>query len=60
MRVADAVPVRSCWTLGQETAEAEHESGKLAPKKKMCCACPETKKLRDECLVINGEQGGFQ
>jgi len=26
------------------------------PKKKgMCCACPETKKARDECIVRNGE-----
>lgn len=25
------------------------------PKKKICCACPETKKLRDECIVENGE-----
>jgi cytochrome c oxidase assembly protein subunit 17 len=26
-----------------------------APKKKICCACPETKKLRDECVVEHGE-----
>uniref|UniRef100_A0A0D9XDT6 Cytochrome c oxidase copper chaperone n=1 Tax=Leersia perrieri TaxID=77586 RepID=A0A0D9XDT6_9ORYZ len=25
------------------------------PKKKMCCACPDTKKLRDECIVQHGE-----
>ncbi|KAE9620771.1 hypothetical protein Lal_00019190 [Lupinus albus] len=25
------------------------------PKKKICCACPDTKKLRDECIVENGE-----
>ncbi|KAJ6301537.1 hypothetical protein OIU77_015780 [Salix suchowensis] len=25
------------------------------PKKKICCACPETKKLRDECMVEHGE-----
>jgi len=25
------------------------------PKKKICCACPETKKLRDECVVEHGE-----
>ncbi|XP_021773665.1 cytochrome c oxidase copper chaperone 1-like [Chenopodium quinoa] len=25
------------------------------PKKKICCACPETKKLRDECIVQYGE-----
>lgn len=26
-----------------------------APKKKICCACPETKKLRDDCVVEHGE-----
>ncbi|OIT00415.1 PREDICTED: cytochrome c oxidase copper chaperone 1-like isoform X2 [Nicotiana attenuata] len=25
------------------------------PKKKICCACPETKKLRDECIVEHGQ-----
>ncbi|KAK4420361.1 Cytochrome c oxidase copper chaperone 1 [Sesamum alatum] len=25
------------------------------PRKKICCACPETKKLRDECVVEHGE-----
>ena len=28
-----------------------------APKpKKICCACPDTRKLRDECMVHNGEE----
>ncbi|XAR56542.1 hypothetical protein NMG60_11037074 [Bertholletia excelsa] len=27
----------------------------LKPKKKICCACPDTKKLRDECIVEHGE-----
>ncbi|KAL3677549.1 hypothetical protein R1sor_027497 [Riccia sorocarpa] len=26
------------------------------PKKKICCACPTTKKLRDECMVMHGEE----
>ncbi|KAM0997811.1 hypothetical protein ACFX2I_007631 [Malus domestica] len=25
------------------------------PKKKICCACPDTKKLRDECIVEHGQ-----
>ncbi|CAD6224960.1 unnamed protein product [Miscanthus lutarioriparius] len=25
------------------------------PKKKICCVCPDTKKLRDDCIVQNGE-----
>lgn len=25
------------------------------PKKKICCACPDTKKVRDECIARNGQ-----
>jgi len=45
---------------------AEVESAKANPEKckessdskklKACCACPETKKLRDQCVVENGEE----
>lgn len=24
-------------------------------KKKICCVCKETKRVRDECVVLNGE-----
>ena len=26
------------------------------PKLKPCCACPETKKVRDQCIIENGEE----
>ncbi|KAL5804518.1 hypothetical protein ACOSQ3_031318 [Xanthoceras sorbifolium] len=26
------------------------------PRKKICCACPDTKNLRDECIVEHGEE----
>ena len=26
------------------------------PKCKICCACPETRKVRDECVIENGEE----
>lgn len=26
------------------------------PKCKACCACPETKRVRDQCIVENGEE----
>eukprot|EP00892_Ulva_mutabilis_P008054 jgi/Ulvmu1/5620/UM023_0159.1 len=26
------------------------------PKLKICCACPETKAARDECIAMNGEE----
>ena len=25
------------------------------PKLRICCACPETKKVRDECVLLKGE-----
>lgn len=28
----------------------------VKPKKKICCACPDSKKERDECIVLNGEE----
>lgn len=37
---------------GLPTTTAGQES---KPKKKICCACPDTKKLRDECIVQHGE-----
>lgn len=32
------------------------ETNQKVTKKKICCACPESKKARDECIVINGEE----
>jgi cytochrome c oxidase assembly protein subunit 17 len=26
------------------------------PKCKPCCACPDTKRVRDECVILNGEE----
>ncbi|KAL5059143.1 hypothetical protein RYX36_030747, partial [Vicia faba] len=28
---------------------------KAPKKKKICCACPDTKRIRDECIVEHGE-----
>ena len=38
---------------GAPPAAAEPTDEK--PKCKICCACPETRTKRDECLVHNGE-----
>jgi cytochrome c oxidase assembly protein subunit 17 len=48
-------------TLNQEVAAPAAEPAKAAPTlgksgKKICCSCPETKKLRDECVVGRGEE----
>lgn len=34
------------------------ETKKMVGKsgKKICCSCPETKKPRDECIVMKGEE----
>ncbi|KAL6846163.1 hypothetical protein ACP4OV_023611 [Aristida adscensionis] len=44
-------------TEAQDSAEqpAAASTPETKPKKKICCACPDTKKLRDDCIVQNGE-----
>lgn len=38
------------------TSTGSRSAGEKGAKKlKICCACPETRKLRDECIVENGE-----
>ena len=32
---------------------------KKTPSCRICCACPDTRKLRDECVVENGEEFCF-
>ena len=32
------------------------ETGESKPKCKPCCACPETKQIRDECVLLNGQE----
>ena len=31
-------------------------TGEKKPSCKACCACPQTKSVRDECVIINGEE----
>ena len=31
-----------------------------APPKRICCACPETRKPRDECVMMHGEESCFR
>ena len=37
-------------------ATQTEQEKKPPPKCKACCACPETKRVRDECIVLNGEE----
>lgn len=39
-------------TTATPNAEAKPEK----PKCKACCACPETKKIRDACIMERGEE----
>jgi cytochrome c oxidase assembly protein subunit 17 len=46
-----SVPEAGAASLGASAATAD------APKKKkICCACPETKAARDACVVSKGEE----
>ncbi|RWR92689.1 cytochrome c oxidase copper chaperone 1 [Cinnamomum micranthum f. kanehirae] len=40
--------------VNRELNTAANETS-TKPKKKICCACPDTKRLRDECIVQHGE-----
>ncbi|XP_078150432.1 cytochrome c oxidase copper chaperone 1-like [Carex rostrata] len=40
---------------GNSTASVSAPVSDVKPKKKICCACPDTKRLRDECIVEHGE-----
>jgi len=35
--------------------DAANQTNEEKPKLKICCACPETKKVRDECVLLQGE-----
>ena len=32
------------------------ETGTSKPACKACCACPDTKRIRDECVILNGQE----
>jgi cytochrome c oxidase assembly protein subunit 17 len=39
-----------------DSASAAPTAPQGEKKKGMCCACPDTKKARDECIVRNGDE----
>ncbi|KOM54181.1 hypothetical protein LR48_Vigan10g007300 [Vigna angularis] len=49
---SSALAIGSQKNDGSVTAATGAET---KPKKKICCACPDTKRLRDECIVEHGE-----
>ena len=36
--------------------EKSLEEGPRVPQKKICCSCPDIKKIRDSCLITHGEE----
>ncbi|KAI5057526.1 hypothetical protein GOP47_0027541 [Adiantum capillus-veneris] len=46
MSNSEAAPFTKQSTTAQESK----------PKKKICCACPDTKRLRDECVAEHGPE----
>ncbi|XP_050883051.1 cytochrome c oxidase copper chaperone 1 [Lathyrus oleraceus] len=61
-QVQNGVAASPSSALNQATATATTAAAATAcevsnapKKKKICCACPDTKRLRDECIVENGE-----
>ncbi|WIA20688.1 hypothetical protein OEZ86_004649 [Tetradesmus obliquus] len=48
----------SWWKFGK-AAEPAAVPEPEKPKKKICCACPDTKRLRDECIATNGEENAY-
>jgi len=49
-----ATPAAAATAETPATASA-CEVSNTPKKKKICCACPDTKRLRDECIVEHGE-----
>ncbi|KAE8674491.1 Cytochrome c oxidase copper chaperone [Hibiscus syriacus] len=58
----DCLPTQNSSALASPGLQQNQETAKATPaaepkpKKKICCACPETKKLRDECIIEHGEE----
>jgi len=36
--------------------QSDSRTGEPQKKLKPCCACPDTKKIRDECTLMHGEE----
>ncbi|ODN01745.1 Cytochrome c oxidase copper chaperone [Orchesella cincta] len=40
----------------EKSGESQPQEGAKKPACKACCACPETKRVRDDCIVQFGEE----
>ncbi|MBN3308239.1 cytochrome c oxidase copper chaperone [Amia ocellicauda] len=48
-----SLPAASCEASSGQCAQEPQDTKPL----KACCACPETKKVRDACIIEKGEEG---
>lgn len=46
----------SAKSVEEKVVEAPAAASGEKPKLKPCCACPETKRARDACIIENGEE----
>ncbi|PAN12469.1 hypothetical protein PAHAL_2G267600 [Panicum hallii] len=53
--MGNAASVKTEASASAEPPATTAPAPETKPKKKICCACPDTKKLRDDCIVQNGE-----
>jgi len=50
------VEIKIQLKMPEKDKTADHPVGPDGKKLKPCCACPETKKVRDECIMEKGEE----
>jgi cytochrome c oxidase assembly protein subunit 17 len=56
MSIAETSPINSETTDINSSAEVGTITSAEPKPLKPCCACPQTKKTRDECIALNGEE----
>uniref|UniRef100_A0AAZ3P2U9 Cytochrome c oxidase copper chaperone n=1 Tax=Oncorhynchus tshawytscha TaxID=74940 RepID=A0AAZ3P2U9_ONCTS len=56
LRPAERDPDRKMSTISAASVEPVAIEGTEKKPMKPCCACPETKKVRDACIIEKGEE----
>ncbi|XP_058831237.1 cytochrome c oxidase copper chaperone [Topomyia yanbarensis] len=51
-----ASPVAALPAVGESPRSSAADAKSEKPKCKACCACPETKRARDSCIMERGEE----
>ena len=56
MSITETYPINSETTSINPSAEVGTIKNTDSKPLKPCCACPQTKKTRDECIALHGEE----